>query len=233
MRTTLILNAKGGSGKTTISTNLAGYLASLGRAVVLQDYDPQASCTEWLEQRSFQLNQIHGQKLFKAGSQFLTRAFQFRLPAHTDHVIVDTPAALDLQRNLSTIRKAEKIIIPVSASALDVRATLHFIAELKKFNKLYSCRAEIAVVANKVDKNSTAFKMMKQKFTSEDIEFITELSDHEYYYIAAESGASIFELENPMVAKDKFEWAPLVNWIEGKTVEKTAAEPSSLFAVAD
>ena len=216
MRTTLILNAKGGSGKTTISTNLAGYLASLGRAVVLQDYDPQASCTEWLEQRSFQLNQIHGQKLFKAGSQFLTRAFQFRLPAHTDHVIVDTPAALDLQRNLSTIRKAEKIIIPVSASALDVRATLHFIAELKKF-----------------DKNSTAFKMMKQKFTSEDIEFITELSDHEYYYIAAESGASIFELENPMVAKDKFEWAPLVNWIEGKTVEKTAAEPSSLFAVAD
>jgi chromosome partitioning protein len=233
MRTTLVLNAKGGSGKTTISTNLSGYLAAIGRSVVLQDYDPQGSSTEWLKNRSFQLNQIHGQELYKTGSQYMTRAFQFRLPSHTEHVIVDTAAAIDLQKNVSTIRKADKIVIPVSPSAIEVRATLNFIEELQKFIKLYSCPAEVAVVANKVDTASTAYKIMQQKFEAAGISFIAQLSQHDQYYVAAETGASIFELENPLVAKDKFEWAPLINWIEGQVVEKTSPEKSALFAVVE
>lgn len=233
MRTTLVLNAKGGSGKTTISTNLAGFLASIGRAVVLQDYDPQASSTEWLEQRSFQLGQIHGQELYKTGSQYMTRAFQFRLPHHTEHVIVDTAAAIDLQKNVSTIRNADKILIPVSPSAIEVRATLAFVEELQKFIKLYSCSGEIAVVANKVDVNSTAFKIMQQKFEAAGIRFIAKLSQHDQYYLAAETGASIFELDNPMVAKDKLEWAPLVNWIEGQHVENETAGKPTVYAIAD
>lgn len=232
MRTTLVLNAKGGSGKTTIVTNLAGYFASVGKAVVLQDYDPQASSMEWLAQRTFQLNQIHGQEQYKTGSQYMTRAWQFRLPSHTEHVIIDTPAALDLQKHVSMIRNAHKIIVPVSPSAIEVRATLAFLKELRDFMKLYSCKGELAVVANKADPQSQSFKMMQQKFRAMDIEFITMLSQHENYYVAAETGVSVFEVNHPMLAKDKLEWAPLINWIEEKPME-AGAQPSTLYAVVD
>ncbi|MDX1810507.1 MAG: ParA family protein [Gammaproteobacteria bacterium] len=233
MRTILVVNAKGGSGKTTITTNLAGYLANLGRSVVIQDYDAQGSSTEWLAHRSYQLNQIHGQELYKTGSQYLTRAFEFRLPTNTQHVIVDTPAALDLQRNVGVFRKADKIIIPLSPSSIEVRATLSFIEQLKKFLKLYSCTTDIAIVANKTDAQSAVYKLMLQKFDAAGLKIITQLSQHDQYFIAAETGASIFELENPMLAKDKLEWAPLLNWVDESNLESTGSHSSNLYAVVE
>lgn len=232
MRTTVVLNAKGGSGKTTLVTNLAGYFASQGKAVVLQDYDPQASSMEWLAERSFQVNQIHGQEQYRAGSQYLTRAWQFRLPTHTEHVLVDTPANFNLQKHSSMIRKADKIIVPVSPSAIEVRSTLLFLKDLQFFFKMNACKADFGVVANKVDTNSQSFRLMQQKFRAEGIEFITTLSQHENYYVAAESGVSIFEVNHPMLAKDKLEWAPLISWIEDKPVEAEASK-TNLYAVVD
>jgi len=52
MRHIMVLNAKGGSGKTTIAINLASYLATKGFKVGLADFDPQGSSLAWLEQRS-------------------------------------------------------------------------------------------------------------------------------------------------------------------------------------
>lgn len=232
MRTTVVLNAKGGSGKTTLATNLAGYFACKGKSVVLQDLDPQASSSEWLRQRTFHLNQIHGQELYKTGSQYTTRAWQFRLPTHTEHVIIDTPAAIDLQKQVSIIRNADKIVIPVSPSAIEIRATLAFIKELRSFMKLYSCAAEVAIVANKVDGHNTAFKLMQQKFQADGLSFITMLSQNEQYFIAAETGASIFEIQHSMMARDKFEWAPLVNWIDDNTQgHSSGSQP--IYAVAE
>ncbi len=232
MRTTLVLNAKGGSGKTTIATNLAGYFAAAGKAVVLQDYDPQGCSIEWLSQRTFQANQIHGQEQYKTSSQYVTRAWKFRLPTHTEHVIIDTPAFMDLPKHVSMIRNADKIIVPVSPSAIEVRATMTFLKELKDFIKLYHCKADLAVVANKVDPQSQAFRLMQQKFRAIDMEFIATLSQHENYYVAAETGVSIFEINHPMLAKDKLEWAPLISWIEEQAAEPQTA-PSTLYAVVE
>ncbi len=232
MRTTLVLNAKGGSGKTTIATNLAGYFAAAGQSVVLQDYDAQGSAMDWLAQRTFQMSQIHGQEHYKAGSQYMTRAWQFRLPAHTDHVIIDTPAAVELQKHVTMIRSADRILVPVSPSAIEIRATLTFIAELQDFIKLYNCQAALAVVANKVDLKSQAYILMQQKFRAVNVEFIANLSMHESYYVAAETGVSIFEINHPLLARDQHEWEPLVSWIEGKQIE-TDLPASKLYAVAD
>ena len=61
----LVLNPKGGSGKTTVSTNLAAYLANEGHYTALMDYDPQASSIRWLSKRPDDCPKIFGVEAHK------------------------------------------------------------------------------------------------------------------------------------------------------------------------
>jgi len=233
MRTIMVLNAKGGSGKTTLVTNIAGYYASQGKTTVIKDYDPQGSSTDWLEQRGYSLPKIHGLTAFKPASQYRTRAWQMRLPTNTDRVIIDTPAAVDLKRFVSTFRDVDKILIPVSNSAIEIRATAKFIQELKTFFKLYPCKAQIGIVANRVDTDSSEYHSMVSIFKNLELNFIASLSRNSKYLKGAERGVSLLELEHPQLARDKFEWAPMINWLEDEWVMVESAEETKLYAVTD
>ena len=59
MNTTLVINPKGGSGKTTVTINLASYFASSGVPTAVMDYDPQGSSLNWLRLRSPHAPKIH------------------------------------------------------------------------------------------------------------------------------------------------------------------------------
>ncbi|MDH5259123.1 MAG: ParA family protein [Gammaproteobacteria bacterium] len=218
MRTIMVVNSKGGSGKTTLATNLAGFYASRDQVTVIKDYDPQGSSSEWLKQRPYTMKKIHILSAFKPSSQFVTRAFAMRLPSNAEKLIIDTPAGVDLIKFISTVKSVDKIIIPVSPSSIDIRATAMFIHELLKFKKMHRFNAEIGVVANRADINSPAYRSMKKIFANLDIEFIATLSQNDNYIKAAERGVSLLELDHPAVMKDKAEWAPLVNWVEGEEV---------------
>jgi len=233
MRTIMVVNSKGGSGKTTLATNLAGFYASRKQVSVIKDYDPQGSSTEWLKHRPYTMSSIHGLSAFKTSSQYVTRAFAMRLPANAERLIIDTPAGVDLKRFITTVQSVDKIIIPVSPSSIDIRATAMFIHELQKFKKMHRFRAEIGVVANRADVNSAAYRSMKKIFSNLDMEFIATLSQNENYIKAAEMGVSLLELDHPAVEKDKKEWAPLVNWIEDKEVVRVSVPEPHLFAVSD
>ena len=80
MRTIMVLNAKGGSGKSTIATNLASYFASEGKSVVLADYDPQESSLDWLKARPKGRPPIKGVAAHKE---------TYRPARNTDYVILD------------------------------------------------------------------------------------------------------------------------------------------------
>ncbi len=216
MRTIMVVNSKGGSGKTTLATNLAGFYASQDQVTVIKDYDPQGSSTEWIKQRPYTLPKIHGLEAFKSSSMFVTRAFAMKLPSDTESLIIDTPAGVDLIGFSTTLKSVDKIIIPVSPSPIDIRATAMFIHQLFKFKKMQRFNAEIGVIANRANVNSPAYQSMKKIFNNLDIEFIATLSQNENYIKAAEMGVSLLELDHPTVSKDKDEWRPLVNWLQGE-----------------
>ena len=233
MRTIMVVNSKGGSGKTTMATNLAGFYASRNQVTVIKDYDPQGSSTEWLKQRPYTMSTIHGLSAFKSSSQYVTRAFAMRLPANAERLIIDTPAGVDLKRFITTVKSVDKIVIPVSPSSIDIRATAMFIHELYKFKKMHRFNADIGIVANRADSQSSAYRSMKKIFNNLDMEFVATLSQNENYIKAAELGVSLLELDHPAVNKDKAEWAPLVNWIEDREVVRVTMPEPQLYAVAD
>lgn len=230
MRTIMVMNSKGGSGKTTLVTNLAGYYASNNINTVVKDFDPQGSTTDWLKQRAYGLPKIHGLTAFKSASMQVTRAWAMRLPTHTERLIIDSPAGIDLKHFVSTVRAVDKILVPVSPSPIDIRATAMFIHELKNFLKLYPCKAEVGVVANRSDVNSSAYRGLVALFNNLDLHFVATLSQNENYIKAAEHGVSLLELNHPMVENDKQEWKPLIDWVENES--SYAISPVQQYRVA-
>src|ERR1700732_4819376 len=96
MQRILVLNPKGGSGKTTIARTLAISFASQGDRPLLSDNDPQGSSTRWLKKRKPEQAFIHGIAAFERNTR-MTRAWQMRIPSDAAHIIVDTPAAVPAQ----------------------------------------------------------------------------------------------------------------------------------------
>ena len=233
MRTIMVLNAKGGSGKTTLVTNIAGYYAAQQETTVIKDYDPQGSSSEWLQERSYSLPTIHGLTAFKPSSQYMTRAWQMRLPNDTRHVIIDTPAVIDLKRFVTTFKSVDKLLIPVSASPVEIRATVKFIETWKAFTKLYPCNAKIGIVANRVNIESNGYHALRTVFKNLGMDIIASLSYNEKYLEAAERGVSILELNHSNLAQDKFEWASLINWLEDDEIIQRNIDEPKLYAVAD
>src|ERR1700735_1481428 len=118
MQRILVLNPKGGSGKTRIATNLASYFASQGDRPLLSDNDPQGSSTRWLKKRKPEQAFIHGIAAFERNNR-MTRAWQMRVPADAAHVVVDPPAAITAQQMPDMTKSADEISVPVLPSGVD------------------------------------------------------------------------------------------------------------------
>ena len=94
MQRIIVVNTKGGCGKTTIATNLASYYASNGFVTALMDYDPQGSSTRWLKLRPQDKQAVYGINAHKRQSMQATRAWQMRVPSDTERLIIDAPAGV-------------------------------------------------------------------------------------------------------------------------------------------
>ena len=159
MQRILVLNPKGGSGKTTIATNLASYFASQGDRPLLSDNDPQASSTRWLKKRKPDQPFIHGVAAFERNSR-MTRAWQMRIPPDAAHVIVDTPAAVPAQEMPDMTKNADAIIVPVLPSDIDIHACSKCIADLLLIAKVRRDEYRIGVVANRVKRNTVIYQSL-------------------------------------------------------------------------
>ena len=135
MQRIVVLNPKGGSGKTTIAINLAGYFASRQQRPVLMDFDPQGSSLRWVRKRQPSQPLIHAIAAFERDSR-TTRAFQLRVPEATTHVIVDTPAAVEARQLPEVTRDAHKIIVPVLPSDIDIHTCSRTIRDLLLIAKI-------------------------------------------------------------------------------------------------
>ena len=214
MQRIIVINTKGGCGKTTIATNLASYYASNGFVTALMDYDPQGSSTRWLKLRPQDKQAIHGINAHKRQSLQATRAWQMRAPAETERLIIDAPAGVIGEALHSFVQQVDTIIIPVLPSPIDIHSATAFIKDLLLIGKVRNLGVRVGVIANRTRKNTLVYQSLERFLVSLNLPFITTLRDTQHYVHAFERGIGIQEMWDSRVEQDKLTWSPVINWLE-------------------
>ncbi|TNF91121.1 MAG: AAA family ATPase [Gammaproteobacteria bacterium] len=218
----LVTNAKGGCGKTTIATNIASHYARLGKNVRLFDHDPQGSSLTWINRRSPELTPISGVDASKNSDHRLTRSWQLRVPPETDIALVDSPAGADMNELSLLFQQNDSILIPVLPSPIDIHATAHFIKTLLTTGRARQKMVRLAVVANRVRKNTLMYHSLERFLFSLNIPFISSLRDTQLYARAIEMGIGVQEISTSRNKIDKEQWAPIFRWLDTPVVSETA-----------
>jgi chromosome partitioning protein len=212
MQKIVVLNPKGGSGKTTIATNLASYFAVENLRPTLMDMDAQGSSTHWLSKRSNEQPLITGIAAYERNTG-MTRSFATRLPLDTQRLVVDTPAAVEPQKLPDITRHATAVLVPVLPSDIDIHAAAKFISNLLLVAKLRREDQRIAVIANRVKKQTLIYKSLMKFLENLQIPVIATLRDSQAYIRSAETGYGVFEMKPNSVREDLEQWLPLVGWL--------------------
>lgn len=219
MQTILVINSKGGCGKSTISVNLASYYASCGNKTALIDYDPQGSAMHWLSVRPANLPHIHGIHASKPRNG-LTRVWQMTVPPDTDRVVIDAPAGVSAPKLQEMINRAEAIVVPVAPSAIDIHATSAFVRDLLLIGKIRRAGIRLGVVANRIRRDAPQYDPLKRFLASLGIPFIASLADSDHYIDAAEQGVGIYEMGRDETIDEREQWLPLIRWLSAPDQDK-------------
>ncbi len=225
----LIANAKGGCGKTTIATNIASHYAAQGKKVRLFDHDTQGSSLQWLKSRGNSFPVIHGVDASRRPDNHMTRSWQLRIPPETDVVVLDTSAGIDVSELAVMFLENDCLIIPVLPSPIDIHAAAHFIKDILLIGKARKKQIRMAVIANRVRKNTLMYHALERFLFTLKIPFVTSLRDTQFYSKAIEQGCGVQELKHPQVKQDQQQWAPLFRWLN-TPIEAQTAQVHTLFA---
>lgn len=212
MRTIMLLNAKGGSGKTTLATNLASWYASEGKAVALSDHDPQGSSLAWLAERPMSKPNIAA---VEAGRNAR------RPPRGTDIQILDTPAGVHGTELSRLLRKAEAVIVPVLASPIDMRAAAEFVRLILGSSRIAQQQTRVGLVANRVREYTRVYAELEIFLRRLRVPILGQLRDSMNYVRAAENGLGIADMAPYATQIDRQQWAPILKWLRSKQSRRT------------
>ncbi|HSG89106.1 MAG TPA: ParA family protein [Pseudomonadales bacterium] len=213
----LVVNAKGGSGKTTLATNLAVCYARHDIVTALVDHDPQGSATQWLAARPPDHPPIGGVEGFRVSEPGVTRSFLMRPAIEARRVVVDTPAALLPAQFGTWLTEADRIVVPVLPSSIDIKAATRFIGALLLDPRFRARRIPLAVVANRVRRNTLVFEKLRRFLGSLQIPFVTTLRDTQNYVRCTETGEGIFDDPSSRTREDRDALMTLLQWLEKPT----------------
>jgi chromosome partitioning protein len=199
-----VANPKGGVGKSTLSTNLAGWLARRGHAVMLGDLDRQQSSRQWLALRPPQVPAIRSWEV-RDGSEVV------RPPKGTSHVVIDTPAGLHGKRLDALLRMADKVLIPLQPSLFDIQATHAFLAALRAHPRLDSLR--IGLVGMRVKDHTISQERLQEYAATLPAPLITVIRDTQNYVHLAARGLTLWDVAPGRVERDLAQWQPLIAWV--------------------
>jgi len=199
MRVILVANPKGGSGKTTLSINLAGYLASRGERVAMLDLDRQKSATQWLAMRHAALPKIEllrdGQK---GGSGWL---------------VIDSPAGMHGKTLERALKLAHKVVVPIAPSLFDIRASQEFLAALQAEKAARKGQGFVSVVGMRMDVRTRAGVTLEQFMAQQQLPVLAHLRNTQHYVNAAFEGKSLFDLPHHVAERDIDQWQELIDWL--------------------
>lgn len=212
-RTIVVINSKGGSGKTTLACNIAAYYAIEGKKVALVDLDRQQSAMDWLADRPEDRPEIIGVDATKRATT---------VPRGMDYVIMDAPAASHGKQLEDLLSRARTAIIPVVPSAVDLNAAERFVEEILEAGRVLRSKVRVATVANRVRENSPGRWEIEEYLDSlklpdgRKMPFVAMLRNTQNYVNASERGLSIFEIAPSRAEYDLELWKPLTRWLNSK-----------------
>jgi chromosome partitioning protein len=198
MKNILIANPKGGTGKTTLATNLAGYFAVRGKQVMLADLDRQQSSSSWLERRPADAPQIESNS---------------KQTAKLDWLITDSPAGLRDEKLTDAVKAADCVIVPIQPSAFDIGATRDFLEVLAEEKAIRKNKTFVALVGMRVNLRTHSAAKLAEFMQQTDLPVLAYLRNTQNYVSAAEQGLSIFDMRASLVAQDIGQWKRLLTWV--------------------
>ena len=203
MKSVLIANPKGGAGKTTLATNLAGHFANQGKRVTLCDLDRQQSALRWMAFRDPELPPVTG---YFGGNQVV-----LSLPQEADWVVLDAPAGLQGYKLSDCLRMVDKVLVPVVPSVFDMAATEDFLNAIRQDLRMRG--KAIGIVAMRVDPRTRAATMLEEFLRHFDLPLLTYLRGTQNYVNVAAGGLSLFDPPRSRNRKDLEQWEPLLRWL--------------------
>ena len=206
MKAILVANPKGGSGKTTLATNLAGALAAGGRNVMLWDLDRQQSSLSWLAMRPAHHPAIHRLDARKDDTSAIPRGDSW--------MILDSAAGLHGKNLARALNIAHKVIVPVQPSVFDMAATSAFLQTLVEEKAVRKQKTSIGIVGMRVNARTRAAATLEAFLAQFELPVLTYLRDTQVYVNAAFNGLSLFDLPESVSGRDIEQWQPILDWID-------------------
>jgi chromosome partitioning protein len=226
-RRVLVINGKGGCGKTTIATNLAVAYACHGLQVALLDNDPQASSTHWASLRDAELPPVQIVAKHERPSMYQTQSFHHRLPSDTELIIVDGHSNARGRDLESLLRQTDIILVPMLPSAIDIRAGGSFIADLLTHRVYRSAPRPVGVIANRIQPNTETHEKLMHFLGCLDVPVVAQFRDSPVYTDAVEQGLGVVDMKDCRAArKETAAWKQLIQWIDAQTTSERATAAS-------
>ncbi len=194
----LVANPKGGAGKTTLTVNLAGWLASQNQSVSLLDLDRQKSATKWLARRPDNLSPI---------------TISGKSKEKSDWLIIDSPAGMHGKNLEHAIKLVTRVLIPISPSLFDIQASQDFLEELAEEKKVRQGKINVGVVGMRMAARTRAAVTLEQYLQHLDLPVVAYLHETQQYVNAAFEGKTLFDLPPYITHAERESWAPLIKWL--------------------
>jgi chromosome partitioning protein len=204
MPVVVVANPKGGVGKSTLATNIAGYFASRGNTVMLGDADRQQSSRLWLGLRPAAASTITG---WDIGEDKLAKP-----PKGTTHVVLDTPAGMHGKSLQRVVDIADKVVVPLQPSIFDIYATRHFLDELGELRK--ATKKQVGIVGMRVDPRTIAADKLHEFVDTLDLPVIGYLRSTQNYIHLAARGLTVFDVAPGRVERDLEQWQTICRWLD-------------------
>jgi chromosome partitioning protein len=227
----LVANSKGGCGKTTLTSTLAGWYAHAGRRTTLLDCDPQASSLAWCKQRP-----AHRAALRALASNDpahgLGAGWVLRLPGDTEILLIDTPAGLRSHEFAQFARHADVLLVPVVPSPLDLRATLGFLDTVRRLPEVRQGRLRVGLVANRLRERALSTRELDATLGRMTQIALARIRDSQLYVKHAAVGSSLFEDDSAAARQHQADWAPLLAWLDQRAAERAPAGKVAFLSAA-
>ncbi len=202
----VVANPKGGAGKSTLATNLAGCLAAAGHRVMLGDIDRQQSSRQWLDLRAQSAPQAAAIQGWDVAADDIVRP-----PKGTTHVVLDTPAGLHGKRLDAVMRIADRVLIPLQASLFDIQATHVFVQALRQHRRADS--VQLGLVGMRVREHTKAVEQLHHYLATVPVPVVAWLRDTQNYVQLAAHGLTLWDVAPSRVERDRAQWQPLQQWV--------------------
>ena len=206
MKSVVVMNPKGGVGKSTLSTNIAGYFATRNHTVLLGDTDIQQSSKKWL---SIRLPSLAAINTWDYPADLVITA---KPPANTTHLVIDTAASVAGWRLDKLIERADKIVVPLQPNFFDIHATYDFIQFLK--SKKSKEQEKVQVIAMRVNPRTKAWHQLMDFAEKMNIFLLTYIRDTQNYSRFSSQGTTLFDVEASAFPSDYEQWGPLCEWLD-------------------